>query len=416
MSRPAWRTPQAWVPAALVLLFLTGAMSCARHTQKSQDVVFWVAWPVSAVEPLARRFEAENPGLRVVLVQLPWSSGADSVAAAVKAGTPPDLCQLHDSQLPPLMVGSSLSDWSAGVADLRPRLRGWDMCMVGDAIYGLPWLVRTQVLYYNKALLGRAGADSAHAPETWDELRSAATRVQRLRGGVHGYGMPAGPDEDPLALLLPFASGGHGDSIAVRKDAARLDIRLDVTTLETLQALRAVGLVASRDSLEQEFANGRLGMLLAGSELAARLTRTTPALRFGLALVPEASAAGSAHVSVAGGEALVSFTGSRRKEDALKLARFLVGEENARGLATALGTVQPATLGADTAAWYRARPEQQIIFRQYETARFLPNFRERLPLADTLRALLDDALSGRRSVARVASLADSFISTHLGQR
>ena len=30
-----------------------------------------------------------------------------------------------------------LSDWSAGVADLKPAVRGWELCSLGDAVYGL---------------------------------------------------------------------------------------------------------------------------------------------------------------------------------------------------------------------------------------------------------------------------------------
>ncbi len=415
MSARAWR---AWAPAALVLLGLSCCvLSCAhKRAPKPQEVAFWVSWPVSAIEPLARRFEAENPGIQVTLVQLPWASGADSVAAAVKGGAPPDLCQLHSGQLPPFMAGSSLSDWSAGVADLRAGLRGWDMCMLGDAIYGLPWLLRTQVLFYDKTLLARAGLDSTHAPDTWDELRFAAARIQRLRGGVHGYGIASAGPGASLGWFVPYAWGNGGEILSAGLDSSRFDSPANVQALEFLVALRAVGVAASDDSLQREFVNGRLGFVLASSELHARIIRAAAALRYGVALVPRPAPERGTHASLAGGEVLVSFTASRRKEDALKLARYLVRPENALALATALQSVQPANLGADTTAWYRARPEQQLMFRQYETARFLPNFRMRIALEDTLQILLDDALNGSRSAVEAVALADTFITQHVGPR
>ncbi len=383
---------------------------------KRHELVVWVAWPVEAIQPLARRFESENPAVRVSLLQIPWRSGADSVANAIKAGGVPDLCQLHSSQLPPFMAENSLSDWSAGVADLRSGLRGWDMCMLGDAIYGLPWLLRAQVLYYNKTLLARAGLDSTRAPDTWEDLRASAVRVQRLRGGVHGYGFPAGDSGAALERIMPFVWGNGGEFLAAGLDSSRFGSLETVQSLEFLLSLRPFSLLASQDSLEREFMAGRLGLLLASSALSARIARSAPVLRHGLTLVPRPAEDRGTHASIAGGEVLVSFTGSRRKEDALKLARFLVRPENAHALATALQSVQPANLGADTTAWYRARPEQQIVFRQYDTARFLPNFRQRIALEDTLHALWDDALGGRRSAARVAALLDTFITTHLGAR
>jgi multiple sugar transport system substrate-binding protein len=408
MSRRAWR---ALAPAALAML----ALSCApRHAAKPHELSFWVAWPVEAIQPLARRFEAENPGIHVNLVGIPWGSGGDSIAAAVKAGAPPDLCQLHGRQLPGFMATNALSDWSAGVADLRPGLRGWEMCMLGDAIYALPWLLRTQLLLYNKSLLARAGLDSARAPDTWDELRTAATRVHRLHGGVHGYGVP---DGTLLRGFMPYAWSNDGELLSAGLDSSRFDSPENVQALEFLASLRAVGLVASEDSLAGEFVAGRLGLLLAPLELAVRAAQAgAPDVRVGVALVPRPAADRGAHASLAGGEVLASFTASRRKEDALKLARFLVRPENAHALATALQFVQPATLGADTTAWYRARPVQQLVFQQYETARFLPNFRGRIALEDTLETLLAEALRGRRTAAETVALADTFIAKHVGGR
>ncbi len=407
MNRRAWR---AWAPAALATL----ALSCApRHAVRPHELVFWVSWPVEAIQPLARRFEAENAGIHVDLVAIPWGSGGDTIAAAVKAGAPPDLCQLHGGELPRFIAGNSLSDWSAGVADLRPGLRGWDMCMLGDAIYGLPWLLRTQVLLYNKRLFARAGLDSARAPDTWEDFRTAAMRIQRLGGGVHGCGVPDGA---LLGWFMPLAWGNGGELLSAGLDSTRFGSPETVEALEFAASLPTVGLLAGEDSLAAEFVNGRLGLVLGTLELGVRASKAAPDLRYGVALVPRPASDRGTHASLAGGEVLASFTASRRKEDALKLARFLVRPENAHALATALQFVQPANLGADTTAWYRARPQQQLVYRQYDTARFLPNFRGRIALDDTLETLLADAVEGRRSAAEAVALADTFIAKHVGRR
>jgi hypothetical protein len=59
---------------------------------------------------------------------------------------------------------------------------------------------------------------------------------------------------------------------------------------------------------------------------------------------------------------------------------------------------------------------QQLVFQQYETARFLPNFRGRIALEDTLETLLAEALRGRRTAAETVALADTFIAKHVGGR
>src|SRR5262249_56074556 len=102
--------------------------------------------------------------------------GLGRVGAAGEAGHPPDLCELDRDEVARFMDRGWLSDWSAGVADLAPGVRGWELCRLGDALYGLPWLLDTRVLLYNRALLARAGLDSTRAPETWDELHAASAR------------------------------------------------------------------------------------------------------------------------------------------------------------------------------------------------------------------------------------------------
>ena len=58
----------------------------------------------------------------------------------------------------------------------EPTLRGWEMCSIGDALYGVPWVLGTRALFYNKTLFARAGLDSARAPDTWSGRgKSSAT-------------------------------------------------------------------------------------------------------------------------------------------------------------------------------------------------------------------------------------------------
>lgn len=411
--RRPWRAAAAVCVALAAML----AAACASNGPvKRHEVVFWIAWPVEAIAPLARRFEAENRDIAVRLVRLPWDSLHDSLSAALDSDAPPDLCQLHSTELSPFMSGSSLSDWSAGVADLRDGLRGWPMVMVGDAIYGLPWLLRTQVLFWNRGLFQRAGLDPAHGPATWDEQRAAAAAIQQLHGGVHGYGIAVSDSGAVFRAVMPYVWSNGGGLVSAMFDSSRVAAPETVEALEFLQSLEPFTLLASDDSLAHEFATGRLGMLLAGSELALELARSAPGLRYGLDLVPRPASERGTRTSLAAGEVLVSFTGSRRKEDALKLARFLVRDENAHALATALRFLQPPNRGADTTAWYRARPEQLVMLRQLDQANYLPNHRDWAAMHRELGFEFGEVLSGRRSARQALALADTFVRARLAAR
>ena len=142
---------------ALVLAALLGmALSCAPPKKSAPEVVFWQFWPADVMNPLLEQFRRENPDVPVRMEQLTWDNGRDKITAAVASGNPPDLCELGSTYMPRFLAAGSLSDWSAGVADLRAGLRGWEMCSIGDAVYGLPWVLGTRALFYNKSLFARA--------------------------------------------------------------------------------------------------------------------------------------------------------------------------------------------------------------------------------------------------------------------
>jgi len=106
---------------------------------------------------------------------------------------------------------------------------------------------------------------------------------------------------------------------------------------------------------------------------------------------------------------LASFTRSRRKEDALRLARYLGERQNTLALASALGTVFPPHSGVVDAPEYRDRPDARICIRQLETARFAPLLRDRDRMFAVVDSLVGEALEHQRSPGATVELADSLI-------
>ncbi len=408
---PGFRMVALAAPVTAIALMV----ACAPKPREPDPIVFWQFWPVEAIDPLLRRFEAENPGLRVRMERLAWDSGRDSITAAMATGRVPDLCQMGSTLIPPFLESGALSDWSAGVADQRDSLRGWELCTVGDAIYGMPWVLGTRALFYNKALFARAHLDPERAPGTWEELRRAAVAIQRLGRGVHGYGVSANDRGKLFTEFMPYAWGNGGEILSDGRDSARFDSPANRVALEFYLSLRAAGLIGMPGALDREFEQGRLGLHVSGAWLFQQIAREAPGLRYGVALIPCPSPGRGAHASFAEGEVLVSFNASRRKAEALRLARFLARPDNALALARALLSVQPAARGADTLRFYREHPEQQVMALQLETARFTP----RHPEWDAMEAAIEDeieqALYDKKTAAQAVSDANARIAELAGK-
>lgn len=403
--------PAARLLAAVALVATAG---CAPPARAPEPLVFWQSGPPEAIEPLVRRFEAENPALRVRVETVPRRAMPDSVALALAAGRPPDLCELDGTRMPALLASGALSDWSAGVADQRDSLNGWEACRVGDALYGMPWRVSPRVLLWNPALFARAGLDSSRAPVTWDELLAAATRLRRAGRGVHGYGMAAGDSGAVLPEFLTYAWSNGGSVLSAAADSSRFDSPRNVEALEFLARL---GETARRDStagLAAEFAAGRLGLLVTDARVALRLARAAPPPGFRIAAVPAPAGATARPF----GEAcvLVSFTRSRHKEHALRLARFLVRPANAVD-ASALGAEGlPANAGADTLDWFRARPVDALLATEAGRARFARAHPAWGAMAGAIDEEVERALLGEKSAARAVADASARIAALAARR
>lgn len=401
---------------ACVVALLTFAGCAPRAKTPPPSVTFWVLEPAEAVAPSVRRFEAENPGVTVELVALPRATGMDTLAAALAAGRAPDLAQLHDAQVGPLMGRGVLSDWSAGVADLRSGLRGWELCMQGDAIVGLPWLVRTQWLFLDEALWRSARLDPMKPPATWDELRAAAFALQRLGRRVHGLGIAVDDSGAALASVMPFLWGNGGALANATRDTSWLDSPANREALAYLQSLRPALLLASQDSLERAFLAGRLGILIAGAEFEARAAAAAPPRARVSACGSSPTGDRGTAAAWLGGEVLASFTTSRHKEDALKLARFLARPEESAAVAHALGTVRSASVSADTSADARTSPVGRVIVQQLANAQALPPHGQWPAMARVLARAFAEVLSARRTPPDALTSADSTFSARLRQR
>ena len=390
------------------------ALSCQPGAKRT--VVFWQFWQPELIDPLIAKFEEENPGIDVQVEQLTWGSGREKIFAAIASDSVPDLCELGSTWMPRMLEGGALVDWSAGLADLRPTLRGWSLCSIGDAIYGVPWMLGTRALFYNKALFARAGLDSSRAPETWDQLYAAAAAIDRLGAGVHGYGVQAGESQVLFKKFMPYAWGNGGRVLGDALETSEFDSPRNVEALEFYLRLKDVGVVERQQALDRMFKAGAIGLQISGAWLFRSIPRDAPDLRYGVALVPRPSRERGTHASFAGGELLVSFDASKNKEDALKLARFLVRPDNALALSAAAKNVQPATLNADTAAYYRERPQEQTMLHQFETAVTAPNHPAWEDMEAAIEQQVEEALHGRKSAAQAVADAHAKIQELVGQR
>jgi multiple sugar transport system substrate-binding protein len=283
------------------------------------------------------------------------------------------------------------------------------MTKVNGKSYGLPWAVGTRALFWNKALFARAGLDTSKAPETWDELLAASRKINALGGGIAGYGVNAGERYVLFKKFMPFAWSNGGQLLTPDGKASAFGSPQNVQALAYFLELAKAGRVDRQDQLDEAFMQGKLGAQVSGAWLFKKIPKQAPDLAYGVALVPKPAADRGTHASFAGGEILCCFAAAKNPSGALRLARFLASRDAALMLARANQSVQPAARGAESDAYYQARPNERVLLEQLALAVPTPNHPAWLDMEAAIEDEVEKALYGKATAAQAIQAASARI-------
>ena len=276
---------------------------------------------------LVKGFEQENPGLRVVVEQLPWSSAHEKLLTAFAGDATPDIAQVGNTWLPEMDALGALEPLDTLLAD-TPSIQSrdyfdgiWNTNRVGGRHVGIPWYVDTRLLFYRKDLLAQVGF--ANAPSQWaDWLRCMAA-------------LKAGPVTHPI--LLPTNEFEPLLALALQQDEELLSNRCRYGQFSAPGFQRALRFYLSLfeqgfapgvnnnqvANLWQEFGRGTFAFYISGPwNIGEFKRRLAPQLQNSWATAPLPGPVGPG-ASIAGGASLAIFKRSSVKPAAWKLVEYL---------------------------------------------------------------------------------------------
>lgn len=368
---------------------------CGSEGGGDEPIRFWQFWDNGIIEPMVREFENQNPGIKVVVEQLTWQSGLEKIQAAVASGTQPDLCELGSTWLPRFSYEGVLEDLSAVYTAVADSFIMWDSAKWGGKVYGLPWVQGSRALFYNEDLFVRAGLDPNRPPETWDDLLKAAMRIDALGDDIHGFGLNLGERYVLYKKFMAFA-WGNGGGILGEHGSVVFDSAENLEALEFYQALAEYSLKEKQEVLDHNFRSGQLGMQISGAWNLRNYALEAPDLKYRVALVPRPRRASGHHASFAGAEMLVIFGRSKRKAEALKLARFLQGYEQAKRICLEVKSVFPASKRAMDDPTFIADEKIQVFVEQSLTSQTAPAHPGWIDMEDVINRSIEEVLYGRK--------------------
>jgi multiple sugar transport system substrate-binding protein len=170
---------------SLAALAVASGMVMAAPAANAEDITLeFVVWNYSldTIQDNIKKFEAENPGIKVNLTDYAWPDYQDSLVLRFRGDTQTDVIYGGQDWLP----AWASAGWVAPLSDIAPEgeidalasdIAGFALSDVSydGKVYGLPYYADTISFIYNMKILEEAGIP---VPETWEDVMAAAEKLQ----------------------------------------------------------------------------------------------------------------------------------------------------------------------------------------------------------------------------------------------
>ena len=158
-------------------------------------------------DAVSKAFAAANPGITMTVNVVSWDVIDDKVKTLIATGKTPDIVNKGDYSAPAaagLLYKASEMVSASTLADIIPTFL--NNSMYNGTAYAVPDLASARALFYNKAILKKAGVTKL--PTTWKELLTVLSKIKAKNPGVYGYAVPMGPEEAQAEFSI--WAGGNG--------------------------------------------------------------------------------------------------------------------------------------------------------------------------------------------------------------
>ncbi|MDD4879317.1 MAG: extracellular solute-binding protein [Candidatus Omnitrophica bacterium] len=361
------------IAALLSLLVLCGGYNACFAKEERTVVTFWqLSVKEDVMRSMIKEFEKDNPDIKVDVQILAWDFGFDKIVTSIAAGNAPDLCELGSTWVPTFATGGALADVTGSLSGIKDKYIFWEPLTYQERLFGAPWLVGTRALFYNKDLFRKAGLDPETPPGTWAELLEYSRKIEALGGGVHGFGIYVGEPYTPWQLFLPFAWSNGAEVLSPDFKKPLIDSPEFMEALYFYDLLKKYSVKDRQAQVNQAFAEGKVGMQISGEWNLMLIPQNNPGLDYGVALVPRPYIGKGEPVSFAGGEVLVIFKQSKHQQQAEKLMKFLIREDNIMKVVKSQKNVLPSSKESIKDPYFREQHKQRVFFEQMLAARAAP--------------------------------------------
>jgi len=311
---------KGWASAIIALLFFSSLLAAcggnggggsgsaeSGNTPSGQDnaesgkpvEVTMITWESAAMNEKImasmKKFEEENPDIKVKLIPTPLDNYGVKINGMITAKKAPDIFMTGNDMLLDNAGKGLLYDWTELATQDKAFMEGFYEGVVDSWYYdgklvGLPGLLNTYGIFYNKKSFQEAGLPEPKIGWTYDEFFAAMEKLSSNQGGVQQFGYYA--PLDPFHVSLYSVSAGGAPFADAIINPTKVEISDQFSEgVEKYKSAIANGYMNpptfDLTNAMSSFKQGKVPMTLQGQWVADDLIRTAPKeLEWGYAPMP----------------------------------------------------------------------------------------------------------------------------------
>ncbi len=332
-----------------MLFALSSCSSEQSNETKDVTLTFWHSLSsssVPALEELIKKFEKENPGIKIKAEYIPSGNALlYKLVTAVQSNNTPDISWVYAGSFKDLAEADAVYTMdhfingkngldSSELNDIFPALiplGSWK-----GTLYSLPMEATNFALLYNKDMFKEAGLNPDHPPADWNEFYEDAKRltVDKNNDGKYervGVLLPVFPASGPLRGYMvwqwvPFLWQSGGNVVSLDQSKVLFNSKAGIEALsfwkKIFRDLKLNGFSADHDVA---FASRLSAMIFDGPWSLPRNEETLKDFNWAVAPLPQGP---EGRATNTGGEFLTIFKQSKHPEEAWKFIKWIIQPEN----------------------------------------------------------------------------------------
>lgn len=427
MARPWRRAAKFAATAAVAATAVVGVAACGGSSSSSSSggsssgkvtLKFSQWWapemPKGDLQAIVNGFEKKYPNVQIKLISAPFATVQQQTVSDAATGTMADVVGLDGAWVNPLVKQGALLNLTQAMkeagyddSDLASQVK------LNGSTYMIPVVNFVYPLFTNTAILKQAGI--ASPPTTWSQFTADAIKISKLNSNVKGWVVPLGT-ENPNGvendiMSWVWASGGS----MLKNGEPNLTNNPTVTGAVNMvkQLIADNAVLPGADSLEEidkeeNFVNGRVGMMIDSMAHITTIAQGNPKLKFKVSAEPVQDGYTGKHGILTASWGIGISAKTKYPKQAWEFVQYLMSQSVNAQLATEADSFP----GNKTSVpdFSKSDPHFQDAFKIYQKSTPMEEFTG-LPNADQLMTeflnQLQESVKGSESTAQMLANVQS---------